>query len=120
MARENRPGGPTGDRPGAQDAPSPDAEPAPVEVEIGTALDLHEFAPRDVPMALAGYLEAARERGFREVRVVHGKGKGVQRARVHQLLAQSPHVLEFHEGPPERGGWGATIVRLREPAVPAP
>jgi DNA-nicking Smr family endonuclease len=101
--------------PTAGDAQGREPEPAPIEVEIGAALDLHEFAPRDVPRALQGYLEAAVLRGFREVRVVHGKGKGVQRARVHQLLAESPHVLEFSEGAPERGGWGATIVRLRVP-----
>ena len=97
----------------AEDARSAEDEAAPVAVEIGAAFDLHEFAPRDVPLALAGYLEAAAELGFAEVRVIHGKGKGVQRARVHQLLAESPHVLDFREGPPERGGWGATLVRLR-------
>jgi DNA-nicking Smr family endonuclease len=104
-----------GDRESHSDAEDEDALPDLVEVEIGNALDLHEFAPRDAPLALAGYLEAAAQRGFREVRVIHGKGKGVQRARVHELLAGSPWVLEFRESPPERGGWGATLVRLRPP-----
>jgi DNA-nicking Smr family endonuclease len=86
-----------------------------VEVEITDAFDLHTFAPRDIPDVVRAYLEAAAERGFREVRVIHGKGKGVQRARVQQILAESPLVLDFREGSPERGGWGATLVRLRLP-----
>jgi dsDNA-specific endonuclease/ATPase MutS2 len=90
-----------------------EAPPDEVGIEIGDALDLHLFAPRDVPRVVEAYLEAAAERGFAEVRLIHGKGKGVQRARVQQVLADSPHVLDFRDGPPERGGWGATLVRLR-------
>jgi DNA-nicking Smr family endonuclease len=85
---------------------------APVEIEIGDALDLHGFAPRDVARVVAAYLDAALERGLREVRLIHGKGKGVQRASVRRVLAQHPGVLEFFDGTPERGAWGATIVRL--------
>jgi DNA-nicking Smr family endonuclease len=88
-----------------------DEEPV-VEVEILDVIDLHTFAPRDVPAVVSGYLEAARERGLREVRLIHGKGKGVQRARVQQLLAASPWVEEFFDAPPGRGAWGATIARL--------
>jgi len=59
------------------------------------------------------YLRAAQERGFREVRLIHGRGIGVQRSIVHAVLSRHPLVQGFTEAPPERGGWGATIVRLR-------
>jgi len=58
------------------------------------------------------YLEAAAEAGFREVRLIHGRGRGVQRRRVHEVLAASPLVEHFTDAPPGRGGWGATIVWL--------
>ena len=91
-------------------------EPDPVVVPIEDALDLHTFRPRDVGEVVRGYLEAAREAGFREVRLIHGKGKGVQRGRVQRLLAESPHVERFGDAPPGRGAWGATWVWLRPPA----
>jgi DNA-nicking Smr family endonuclease len=59
------------------------------------------------------YLRAARERGHREVRLIHGRGIGVQRAIVQSLLREHPLVSEFADAPEERGGRGATIVRLR-------
>ena len=90
-----------------------DEEPEAVEVPIEDSIDLHTFAPRDIPAVVEGYLEAAAERGFREVRLIHGKGKGVQRARVQQILRGHPLVEELFDGPPGRGAWGATIVRLR-------
>jgi len=85
----------------------------PVEVEIEDAIDLHTFAPRDIPAVVRAYLDAAHERGFVEVRLIHGKGKGVQRGRVRRVLEQHPHVLDFFDGTQGRGGWGATIVRMR-------
>jgi DNA-nicking Smr family endonuclease len=84
-----------------------------VRVPIEDALDLHAIAPRDVPDAVTGYLEACRERGFSEVRLIHGRGSGVQRAIVRSLLEKSPDVLSFTDAPADRGGWGATIVVLR-------
>lgn len=84
-----------------------------VEVPIEDSIDLHAFAPRDVPTVVEGYLEAAAERGFREVRLIHGKGKGVQRGRVQQLLRDHPLVEEYFDGTAGRGAWGATIARLR-------
>jgi len=62
---------------------------------------------------VASYLEAALEAGFQEVRLVHGRGIGVQRESVRALLARHPGVLSFADAPPERGGWGATVVRLK-------
>ena len=61
------------------------------------------------------YLEAALEAGYREVRLIHGRGKGVQRARVQRLLARDRRVERFTDAPPGRGGWGATLVWLRPP-----
>ena len=87
----------------------------PHEVPIEDALDLHSFAPRDVPDVVDGYLEAAAEAGFREVRLIHGKGKGVQRRRVQEILSTHPLVEEFFDAPAARGAWGATIARLRLP-----
>ena len=90
-------------------------EPEAVEVPIEDAIDLHAFAARDIPAVVQGYLEAAAERGFREVRLIHGKGKGVQRGRVQQILRGHPLVEEFFDAPPGFGAWGATIARLRSP-----
>ena len=60
------------------------------------------------------YLRAAHERGFREVRIVHGRGIGVQRSIVRAVLSRHLLVLSFADAPPERGGWGATVVKLRQ------
>jgi dsDNA-specific endonuclease/ATPase MutS2 len=60
------------------------------------------------------YLQAAHERGFREVRIIHGRGAGVQRSIVRAVLSRHRLVVSFGDAPPARGGWGATVVRLRE------
>ena len=98
---------------------SDEHEPDPVEVEIGEAIDLHVFAPRDIPAVVEGYLEAAHERGFREVRLIHGKGKGFQRGRVRQILEACPFVTDYFDAPPARGFWGATVARLLPAEVAA-
>lgn len=90
-----------------------DADDEPVAVPIEDALDLHAFAPRDVPSVVDEYLRAARDRGFVEVRLVHGRGIGVQRRIVHGVLARHPLVAGFADAPEDRGGRGATLVRLR-------
>ena len=79
-------------------------------VPIGPEFDLHPFAPRDIPDVVDAYLEAAHAAGLREVRVVHGRGIGVQRARVHQVLKAHPLVVTFHDDP--RSHLGATVVTL--------
>lgn len=91
----------------------PPEDPEPVVLEIEDALDLHTFAPRDIPAAVEGYIEAAAEAGFEEVRLIHGRGTGYQRKRVQEVLAGLPEVESFRDAPPERGGWGATLARLR-------
>jgi DNA-nicking Smr family endonuclease len=85
-------------------------------VPIEDAFDLHSFRPEDVASALAEYLLEARQAGFREVRIIHGKGIGVRRALVQRLLAAHDDVLESFDAPPERGGFGATIARLKPAA----
>lgn len=61
---------------------------------------------------VAAYVDAAYEKGFREVRLIHGKGTGFQRRRVREILAAHPRVVSFRDGTPDRGAWGATIAVL--------
>jgi DNA-nicking Smr family endonuclease len=89
-----------------------DAPLDPVELPIEDSLDLHSFAPPDIPSVVEEYLSAARAAGLTEVRLIHGRGRGVQKARVHSLLARVPGVVAAFEAPADRGGWGATVVRL--------
>lgn len=84
-----------------------------VVLEIEDFIDLHTFEPKDVPSVVESYIEAAADKGFTEVRVIHGRGKGVQRTRVRAVLAASPHVQAFGDAPAHRGGWGATLVWLK-------
>jgi len=86
---------------------------APVELEITDVLDLHSFRPSEVADVVREYLDAAYARGLRELRIVHGKGIGVQRQTVRTLLARDGRVEAFGDAPLEAGGWGATWVRLR-------
>jgi DNA-nicking Smr family endonuclease len=91
--------------------------PEEVELPLEDSLDLHSFAPRDVRSVTESYLEQAVEAGLVEVRVIHGRGIGAQRQIVRELLARHPDVLHFEDAGPERGGWGATVVRLRRRRV---
>ncbi len=83
------------------------------KIPIEDAFDLHSFRPEDVSSALAEYLREVRLAGLREVRIIHGKGTGVRRAQVRKILASQDEVEEFDDAPPERGGFGATVVRVR-------
>ncbi len=87
--------------------------PEPVEIPIRESIDLHLFRPAEICDVVDAYLDAARERGFREVRLIHGRGRGVQRHRVRRLLEADPRVERFADAPEVRGGWGATLVWLR-------
>jgi hypothetical protein len=80
---------------------------------IEDSIDLHAFAPRDVVDVVASYLEAAHAKGYLEVRLIHGRGTGFQRARVQELLRTHPLVLRFADAPAGRGGWGATLAWLK-------
>lgn len=87
--------------------------PEPVEIEITDVFDLHTIPPRDVKRVVEEYLELAREKGFPVVRIIHGKGIGVQREMVRTILARTDFVLDWTDAPPEAGGIGATIVRFK-------
>lgn len=87
-------------------------EDEPVVVPITDVLDLHSFRPRDVPAVVEEYLNEVRERGFSAIRIVHGRGIGVQREVVRSILAQTPFIASFGDAPLEAGGWGATVATL--------
>jgi len=87
--------------------------PEPVEIEITDVFDLHTIPPRDVKRVVEEYLQLAHEKGFKCVRIIHGKGIGVQREMVRSILERTPFVSDWTDAPPEAGGLGATIVRLR-------
>lgn len=106
---------PGGDRHSADDAEDVDPFspfPEPVRLEIRDSIDLHTIHPRDVRRVVAEYLLEARRAGFRSVRIIHGKGVGVQREIVRAILARTPFVETFSDAPAEAGGWGATVARL--------
>lgn len=88
--------------------------PEPVELEITDSIDLHAFAPSDVKAVTIAYLEEARKKGFRLVRIIHGKGIGVQRETVRKVLAETDFVKSFKSGDElSGGGSGATIVEFK-------
>jgi dsDNA-specific endonuclease/ATPase MutS2 len=84
----------------------------PIRIPIGDVLDLHTVSPRDAKMVVEEYLSEARRLGFRAVRIIHGRGIGVQREMVRKILNQTPFVLSFSDAPAEAGGWGATVITL--------
>ena len=81
-------------------------------IPITGELDLHAFAPRDVASVVEEYVAACQERNILALRLVHGKGKGVQRAVVWRVLGTLKAVASFGDAPAERGGFGATVVSL--------
>jgi DNA-nicking Smr family endonuclease len=83
----------------------------PIEIPIEEALDLHAFAPQDISSVVVDYVDAACEAGLVEVRVIHGRGKGVQRASVHRVLREHPRVESYWDAAESQ--LGATVARLR-------
>lgn len=96
---------------GSESAPEPFAEP--VVIPITGELDLHTFSPRELAPLLADYLQACREAGLTQVRIIHGKGTGQLKASVRRLLAKNPLVLDYIDADRTAGGWGATVVTLK-------
>ena len=84
----------------------------PVQIEMTDVFDLHSIPPRDAAEAVEAYLEEAHRLRFKAIRIVHGRGIGVQRERVRAILARIPFVKAFANAPANAGGWGATIVDL--------
>ena len=98
---------------------TPDGEET-VQIPLTGELDLHAFAPRDIPSVVEEYVRACAEQGLTVLRLVHGRGRGVQRAEVRRVLGRLTRVASFEDAGALSGGWGATIVRLhgQEKCVP--
>jgi dsDNA-specific endonuclease/ATPase MutS2 len=88
----------------------------PVRIPITDVFDLHTVPPRDTAAVVEAYLDEAHARGFRALRIIHGRGIGVAREIVRAVLARTPFVLGFEDAPAEAGGWGATVVTLAPPS----
>jgi dsDNA-specific endonuclease/ATPase MutS2 len=86
---------------------------APIRIPITDVFDLHSVPPRDVQPIVEEYLAEANRLGLKALRIIHGRGIGVQREIVRAVLARTPFVASFSDAPMEAGGWGATIVTLR-------
>jgi dsDNA-specific endonuclease/ATPase MutS2 len=82
----------------------------PVRIPITDVFDLHSVPPPDVQGVVEAYLEEAHKMGFRNIRIIHGRGIGVQREIVRAILARTNYVVSYGDAPPEAGGWGATIA----------
>jgi dsDNA-specific endonuclease/ATPase MutS2 len=87
--------------------------PGPVELPVTDVFDLHSVPPKDVKEAVEEYLSEAHRLGYKALRIIHGRGKGVQRETVRTILARTSFVESFGDAPAEAGGWGATLVTLR-------
>ncbi|MFM2124852.1 MAG: hypothetical protein RL328_1303 [Acidobacteriota bacterium] len=85
----------------------------PIRIPVTDILDLHSIRPKDVRPVVEEYLIEVNRLGFKALRIIHGRGIGVQREVVREVLSRSPLVLDFRDAPAEAGGWGATIVTLR-------
>jgi DNA-nicking Smr family endonuclease len=94
------------------DESGPFEPPDQIVVEITDVIDLHTFRPDEMRDVVRDYLDAAHERGLRQVRIIHGRGIGVQRRSVRSILAHDPRVVDFRDAPSEDGGPGATLVTL--------
>ena len=89
-------------------------DPEPVRIPITDVFDLHSVPPRDLQAVVEAYLDEARELGFQSLRIIHGRGIGVQREMVRSILAHTDFVADYGDAPAEAGGWGATLVTLRD------
>ncbi|HEV7242061.1 MAG TPA: Smr/MutS family protein [Thermoanaerobaculia bacterium] len=87
---------------------------APIEIPITDTLDLHPFLPNEIKDVAREYLTEAHARGFRQVRLIHGRGIGVQRERIRSLLQTLDFVDGFTDADGSGGGWGATVVALKQ------
>lgn len=90
----------------------PAADDEPIRIPITDVFDLHTVPPRDVQGVVEEYLIEAHRLGYRALRIIHGRGIGVQREIVRTVLSRTPFVTEFRDAPAEAGGWGATVVTL--------
>jgi dsDNA-specific endonuclease/ATPase MutS2 len=91
----------------------PDNPQEPIRIQVTDVFDLHPIAPRDIEAVVEEYLDEARRLGLYALRIIHGRGIGVQRETVRRVLARTAYVESFADAPLEAGGWGATVVTLR-------
>ena len=84
----------------------------PIRIPVTDVFDLHSVPPRDARAVVEEYLIEAHRMGYRALRIIHGRGIGVQREMVRSVLASTPFVAGFQDAPAEAGGWGATLVTL--------
>ena len=84
-----------------------------VEYPIDGTLDLHTFQPRDIKDLIPEYIKLCREKNILQIRIIHGKGKGVLRQTVHDILDRHPDVIRYQHGGGSGGSWGATVVLLK-------
>ena len=84
-----------------------------VRIPITDVFDLHSVEPKEVEAVVVAYLEEARSMGLKNIRIIHGRGIGVQRRTVRAVLARTTFVASYADAPPEAGGWGATVVTLQ-------
>jgi len=96
-----------------ENSPADQGLDSPFGLPIEDSIDLHAFSPGEIPSVVEEYIEQCRRAGIYEVRLIHGRGKGIQRRVIRSLLEKSPLVLSFTDAPVESGGWGATVVVLR-------
>jgi len=85
----------------------------PIHIPITDVFDLHSVSPKDIAPAVEEYLYECHQLGLKALRIIHGRGIGVQREIVRKILERIPYVVAFGDAPAEAGGWGATIVTLR-------
>jgi dsDNA-specific endonuclease/ATPase MutS2 len=90
-----------------------DQDEEPVRIPVSDVFDLHTLQPKEARAGVEAYLEEANRLGLKALRIIHGRGVGVQREIVRAVLARTPFVLSYRDAPPEAGGWGATLVTLR-------
>ena len=89
------------------------SEDEPVRIPVTDVFDLHLVQPKEVEAVVEAYLEEANRLGLKDLRIIHGRGIGVQRRIVRAVLARTPFVVSYADAPEQAGGWGATIVTLR-------
>ncbi len=86
----------------------------PIRIPVTDVFDLHTVPVREVKEVVENYLEEAHRLGIPALRIIHGRGIGVQREIVRSILSKTPFVASFSDAPAEAGGWGATVVTLRD------
>ena len=84
-----------------------------MELPIDGTLDLHTFRPKEIKQLIPDYIDACREKGIFQLRIIHGKGKGVLRTIVRSALDKHPAVISYRHEPGSGGSWGATVVDLK-------